>query len=57
MCEKGKIFIDTFHKIRVLSNFAGRARYATFPARRPPPMRTSREGCVPLNSKSKGGGI
>ncbi len=36
MCGKGIIFIDTFHTIRVLSNFAGRAGYATFPPRRPP---------------------
>ncbi len=30
MCGKGIIFMDTFHTIRVLSNFAGRAGYATF---------------------------
>ena len=35
MCGKGIIFIDTFHTVRVLSNFAGRAGYATFPARHP----------------------
>ncbi len=37
MCGKGIIFIDTFHTIRVLSNFAGQAGYATFPTRLPPP--------------------
>ncbi len=36
MCGKGITFIDTFHTIRVLPNFAGRAGYATFPPRRPP---------------------
>ncbi len=36
MCGKGIIFIDTFHTIKVLSNFAGRAGYSTFPPRRPP---------------------
>ncbi len=36
MCGKGIISIDTFHTIRVLSNFAGLAGYATFPARRLP---------------------
>ncbi len=37
MCGKGIIFIESFHMIRVLSNFDGRAGFATFPARPPPP--------------------
>ena len=36
MCGKGIIFIDTFHMVRVLSNFAGLAAYATFPSGRSP---------------------
>ncbi len=36
MCGKGMIFMDTFHTITVLSNFARRAGHATFPARCPP---------------------
>ncbi len=35
MFGKGIIFIDTFHLIRILLNFAGRASYANFPARCP----------------------
>ena len=35
MCGKSIIFINTFHTIRVLSNFAGRTGYTTFPSRRP----------------------
>ncbi len=34
MCGKGIIFINTFHTIRVLSNFSG-AGYATFPSGHP----------------------
>ncbi len=36
VCGKGVIFIDTFHTIRVLSNFARRAGYTTFPSNRLP---------------------
>ncbi len=36
LCGKGIIFIDTFHTIRVLSNFVRQAGYSTFPSRRPP---------------------
>ncbi len=50
MCGKGIIFIDTFYTIRVLSNFAGRAGYATFTTRRPAPELIP--SCIQLDVKN-----